>query len=191
MPINLREYLFSSGTSLVLHGVETLTDTDFAQLRDFSDEQRQSITVVVLSNTHISGECFRHLALLGNLKALYCGGTQVEDNAPFDLLSKTIEIINLDRTDIGDRCILRLTKLTRLRSLSLRETRVTDSGLHLLSAMPSLREYCLDGTSTSDYAKQRLDNTIQSDAITFAKALYILQYAIRLGAGKLIRFAPY
>lgn len=95
MPINLREYLFSSGTSLVLHGVETLTDTDFAQLRDFSDEQRQSITVVVLSNTHISGECFRHLALLGNLKALYCGGTQVEDNrnGPGFLDSRISEIL--------------------------------------------------------------------------------------------------
>jgi Leucine-rich repeat (LRR) protein len=188
MHINLKEHLFNSGTSLVLHGAKNLADTDFAQLLDWSVEQRQAITVVVLSNTHITGECFRHLVLLPNLIALYAGGTQVKDDAPFDLLSKTIEILNLDRTEVGDKCISRLRNLPRLRLFSLRQTDITDNALHLLGAMPSLCEYYLNGTSVSDYAKQRLDNAIKLDSITFATALYFFSCTIRNGAEKLIKF---
>jgi len=191
MRINLKEYLFNRGTSLVLHGQKDLADTDFAQLRDFSDRQRQSITVVVLSNTHITGECFRYLKLLPNVTALYGGGTQIKDEAPFDLLSKNLKILNLERTQISDACILKLTKLTRLRSLSLRQTDITDSGLHLLSAMPNLREYYLDGSKVSTYAKQRLDNAVELDSITFAAALYLMWCAIQIGAGRLVRVTPY
>jgi len=191
MDIDLKEHLFTCGTSLVLHRQKNLADTDFAQLRGFSDKQRQSITVCVLSNTHITGACFPHLALLPNLKALYCSGTQVKDDAPFDLLSKTIEIINLDRTEIGDRCILTLTKLKRLKLLSLRETGVTDSGLHLLGSLPSFREYYVDGTIVSASAKRRLGNAIELDAITFTAALHFFLCAIQFGAGNLIRFTPY
>ena len=191
MDINLKDHLFTCGTSLVLHGKKDLTDNDFAQLRDFSDKQRQSITVVALSNTRITGACFPHLALLPNLKALYCGSTQVKDDAPFDLLSKKIETINLDRTEISDRCILNLTKLTRLTLLSLRETGLTDNGLYLLGALPSLREYYLDGTIVSAFARQRLGSAIELDSITFSKALSFFPYAMQTGTGKLNRFIPY
>ncbi len=143
MSIELKDYLFKSGATLVLHGVRELVDADLAQLRDFSERQRAAITSVVISNTCITGECFQHLALLPNLIALYGGGTRVKDDAPFDLLSRTIEILNLDRTEISERCILKLRNLPRLRLLSLRQTGITDNGLHLMGAMPSLREYYL------------------------------------------------
>ena len=188
MRINLKDHLFTCGTSLVLHGKKDLTDNDFGQLRDFSDKQRASIKAVVLSNTHISGACFPHLALLPNLEALYCGGTQVTDDAPFYLLTKSIETINLDRTKISDGCISNLTKLKRLRLLSLRETRITDSGLHRLGALPSLREYYLNDTIVSAFAKQRLGNAIKLKDLTFATAPYLLLCFMQFGAGKIGRF---
>jgi Leucine-rich repeat (LRR) protein len=186
MPINLKEYLVNSGTSLVLHEIEILADTDLAQLLDLSDQERQAISAVVLSNTHITGECFQYLALLPNLKALYGGGTRVKDDAPFDLLSKTIEILNLDRTEVSDRCILKLRNLPRLRLLSLRQTAITDNGIPLLRAMPSLCEYYLNGTIVSDYAKQRLDNAIKLDSITFAKALYFGYVCVKCWYSRLL-----
>jgi len=191
MSIELKDYLFDSGAALVLHGERELVDADLAQLRDFSQKQKTAITTVILSNTHITGECFQHLALLPNLIALYCGETRVKDDAPFDLLSKTIEILNLDRTEVSDRCILRLRNLPRLRLLSLRQTGITDNGLHLLATMPGLREYYLNGTTVSDYAQRRLDNAIKLSSTTFAKALYISLCTIQIGAGKFIRFTPY
>jgi hypothetical protein len=185
MSIEVKDYLSNSGAALVLHGERELVDADLAQLRDFSEKQRAAITVVVLSNTHITGECFQHLALFPNLIALYGGGTQIEDDAPFDLLSKTIEILNLDRTEVGDRFILKLRNLPRLRLLSLRQTGITDNGLHLLRALPSLREYYLNGTIVSDYAKQRLDNAIKLNSITFATALDFFRCTFQIGARKL------
>ncbi|MEN8133672.1 MAG: hypothetical protein ABFS45_26635 [Pseudomonadota bacterium] len=172
MSIELKDYLLNSGAALVLHGERELVDADLAQLRDFSQKQRAAITTVILSNTHITGECFQHLALLPNLIALYCGGTRIKDDAPFDLLSKTIEILNLDRTEVSDRCILKLRNLPRLRLLSLRQTGITDNGLHLLATMPGLREYYLNGTIVSDYAQRRLDNVIKFGSISFATTLY-------------------
>ena len=189
--IELKDCLRTSGASLVLHGERDLVDADLAQLRDFSEKQRAAITTVVLSNTHITGECFQHLALLPNLIVLYGCGTQIKDDAPFNLLSRTIEILNLDRTEVGDRCILQLMNLPRLRLLSLRRTGITDRGLHLLGAMPSLSEYYLNGTIVSDYAKQRLDNVINLDAITFAMACYFFLCTIQIRARKLVRFSPY
>ena len=106
-------------------------------------------------------------------------------------LRTTIEVLNLDRTEVGDRCILQLMNLPRLRLLSLRQTGITDSGLHLLGAMLSLREYYVNGTIVSDYAKQRLDNVINLDAITFAMACYFFLCTIQIRARKLVRFSPY
>ncbi|MEN8133281.1 MAG: hypothetical protein ABFS45_24510 [Pseudomonadota bacterium] len=187
MSIELKDYLFNSGAALVLHGERELVDADLAQLRNFSQKQRAAITSVVLSNTHITGACFQHLVLLPNLTALYGGGTRVKDDAPFDLLSRTIEILNLDRTEVSDRCILKLMNLPRLRLLSLRQTGITDNGLHLMAAMPDLREYYLSGAIVSDYAQRRLDSTIKLDSITFATALHFFLCTIQIGVGKFIR----
>ena len=76
MSIELKDCLLNSGAALVLHGERDLIDADLAQLRGLSEKQRAAITAVVLSNTHITGECFQHLALLPNLIALYGGGTR-------------------------------------------------------------------------------------------------------------------
>jgi len=190
MSIELRDYVSNSGTALVLHGERELVNADLGQLRDFWEKQRAAITTVVLSDTHITSECFRHLTLLPNLIALYAGGTQVKEHAPFGMLPKTIEILNFDRTDVGDRHILKLRNLPCLRLLSLRQTLITDNGLHLLGAIPSLREYYLDGAIVSDYAKQRLENAIKLDSLSFAKALDFFLSAFQIGARQLIRLTP-
>jgi hypothetical protein len=122
MSIELKSCLFDSGTALVLHGKRELVDADLAQLRDLSAERRAAITSVVVSGTDITGECFRYLAVLPNLKALYANKTRVDDDAPFECLPKTIEIVNLDDTDIGDACVSKLRTAPNLYSVRLRNT---------------------------------------------------------------------
>ena len=112
----LKNCLYASGAALVLHGKRDLLDSDLAQLRNLSEQQRAAITSVVVSDTGITGECFRYLAALPNLKALYANRTQVDDEAPFERLPKTLEVVNLDHTEVGDLCVAKLRMAPNLNS---------------------------------------------------------------------------
>jgi hypothetical protein len=146
MCIELTDNLLNSGTCLVLHGERELTDADLAQLRDFSEKQRAAITTVVLSNTDITGECFRYLVLLPNLKALYANETRVNDDAPFECLPRSIEVVTLDHTEVGDVCVSKLKMAPNLYSVRLCKTGITNRGANLLATMSSLRDCQVDGS---------------------------------------------
>ena len=186
MSIELNDYLFDSGAALVLHGEKELVDADLAQLHDFSEKQRASITSVVLSNTDITGACFRYLAFLRNLKALYVNKTRINDNAPLEYLPKTMEIINLDHTEVGDACVSKLRMVPSLYSVRLRKTGVTDCGVNILATMPRLRECHVDGMAVSEYARRRLDNAMVLRAVTFNRLVYFLLHSIQLEARQFI-----
>ena len=187
MPIDLKDYLFSSGTALVLHGEKELRNADLAQLLGFNNEQRAAITVVVLSKTDITGACFPYLALLPNLWELYVNRTLITDNAPFELFLKTLEVANLDNTEAGDVSVSKLKRAPNLRVLSLRHTRVTEHAIRHLDNLRNLREYYLEGTAVSEYAKQRLDRARELGTMNVATVLDWFLYSIQVGAQKLAR----
>ncbi len=153
MTFELKDYLLNSGAALVLNGEKELADADLAQLGDFSQKQRAAITSVVLSNTDITGECFRYLAFLPNLKALYVYKTRVNDDAPIECLPKTMETINLDHTEVGDVCVSKLKILPNLHTVRLRKTGVTKRGVNILAIVTNLRECHFDGTAVSEHAR--------------------------------------
>jgi hypothetical protein len=184
MCIELTDNLLNSGTCLVLHGERELTDADLAQLRDFSEKQRAAITTVVLSNTDITGECFRYLVLLPNLKALYANETRVNDDAPFECLPRSIEVVNLDHTEVGDVCVSKLKMAPNLYSVRLCKTGITNRGANLLATMSSLRDCQVDGITLSEHTRQRLVNAIALHAITFNKAAFFLLYSLQRVASK-------
>jgi hypothetical protein len=186
MCIELTDNLLNSGTCLVLHGERELIDADLAQLRDFSEKQRAVITTVVLSNTDITGECFRYLALLPNLKALYANQTKVNDDAPFECLPRTIEVVNLNHTKVGDVCVSKLTMAPNLYSVSLCKTGITNRGGILLATMPNLHDCQVDGVALSEHTRQRLVNVIALRAVTFNKVMCFLLYSLQLEASKLM-----
>jgi hypothetical protein len=157
-PFDLEAYLFNSGTALILHGQSSVVDRDLGRLRDLPRKQRTTITSVVLSNTEITGECFAHLAHLPNLKALYASNTRVDDEAPIERLPKTVAVINLDHTRVGDRIISRLRRMPRLREVYLRNTGVTARGVELLGLMTNLHECRVGGTDLTQYPRGRLGN---------------------------------
>jgi len=151
MSIELKDCLYNSSAALVLHEEKELVDADLAQLLEFSEQQRAVITSVVLSSTAITGDCFRYLAYLPNLKALYANKTRINDNAPLEYLPKTVEILNLDHTDVGDMCVSKLRILPNLHNVRLRKTGITNRGINILATVTSLRECYFDGTAVNEH----------------------------------------
>ena len=186
MPIQLEKCLFSSGAALVLHGKKELADADLAQLRNLSDHQRAAITSVVVSDTGITGECFRYLAVLPNLKALYANKTQVDDKAPFEHLPKTLEVLNLDHTEVGDLCASKLRMAPNLFSIRLRNTKITREGVEMLASTNRLCDCEIDGTDVSEYTRQRLLNAIVLREASCYAAFYFLWRCTQLVAVKLM-----
>jgi hypothetical protein len=190
MSIELRKHLFNRGAALVLHGEPGLADADLSPLLDFSIEEREALTVVVLSNTDLTGRCLRYLTCLPNLREIYLNGTGLPDEAPLDLIGSGVEVLNLDDTRIGDSGIAKLGAASGLRLVSLRNTRITDRGAHMLGNLPGLREYHLSGTKVSDFAIRRLDNALElagtSAAFVFRSAFHqmnlLLHRALRRAA---------
>jgi len=123
---------------------------------------------VVVSDTAITGECFRYLACLPNLKALYANKTQIGDDAPLECLPTSIETINLDDTRVGDVAISKLRAAPNLRSVRLRNTNITSRGVDILASMSHLRDCHVDGAEVSEHTRQRLNNAMVLGAVTFA-----------------------
>jgi hypothetical protein len=190
MSIELRNCLFSQGAALVLHGEPGLTDADISSLRDFTFAERQQLSIVVLSNTGVTGDCLRSLACLPNLREIYLNGTGIGDDAPLDLIAGGIQVVNLDDTRIGDTGAAKLREASALRLVSLRNTKVTDHSAHMLSRLPQLREYYLSGTLVSDYALRRLDNALELTNASAAFACRSALYRLNLLLHRALRYAP-
>lgn len=184
---DLNNCLFASGAALVLHGKGDLVDSDLAQLYSLSERQRAAIATVVVSDTAITGECFRYLAALPNLKALYANKTGVDDKAPFECLPKTLEIVNLDHTDVGDAGISKLTMAPNLYSIRLRNTKISHRGVYMLASMANLRDCDIDGAAVCEHTRQRLLNVIVLRKLTCYVAFGSLLCCIQLAARKLIQ----
>jgi hypothetical protein len=186
VPSDLKNCLYASGAALVLHGNRDLVDCDLAQLRNLSEQQRAAITVVVVSDTGITGACFRHLAALPNLRALYANKTRIDDEAPFERLPKTLGVVNLDHTEVGDRCVSKLKTAPSLYSIRLRNTNITPLGVDMLASMPGLRDCEIHGTDVNEHTRQRLLNAIVLREVTCYAAFDVLLRYSQLAAAKLL-----
>jgi hypothetical protein len=104
---------------VVFNGNKSLTDADLGQLLNFDNEQRRKIRFVVLSHTNITAECIKGLAVLPNLIGLFLRGACIADDAPFELLPKTVEIVNLDDSRAADLTVSKLSQLPQLSAAEL------------------------------------------------------------------------
>jgi len=185
MAIELKDYLLNCGAALVLHGKRHLTDADLAVLCDLSDAEKAAITSVVVSGTAITGECFRYLTCLPNLKALYANKTQIADDAPLEYLPASIETINLDGTQVGDMAVSKLRMAPNLHSIRLRKTHITSRSVDVLAGMPRLRDCHVDGADVSEHTRQRLNNAIVLSTVTFAGVVVFVLQRILYGLSRL------
>jgi len=186
MSIAIKNYLFNSGSALVLHGERHLCRNDLEQLHDLPYESRARIKAAVLSGTFFDDACLSYLATLPDLKQLYLGGTRLTDNAALDQCAiPSLQVVNLDDTLVGDAAVARLKWARKLRIVSLRNTRVTDRGLQHIAALPNLQEYYLDGTQVTELGKRRLANTMYR--VTAGTCCRWLLYSMQLRTSQVVR----
>ena len=92
-----------------------------------------------------------HLKGLHGVEYVRARGSGVtEVSLPQFMQLKSLWLLDLDSTLIGDSGLGALAKVTSLRMLSLRKTLVTAEGLKPLAKLPKLRYLALTGTSVGD-----------------------------------------
>jgi hypothetical protein len=186
MSIEIKDYLFNSGTALVLHGERCLTDNELKKLNNLSDEDRGKVRVAVLSRTSLSDDGLCALAALPSLKEIYLGGTRLTEDAPVALCATpSLEVINLDDTLVGDAAVDQLKRARKLRILSLRNTCLTDRGLQTITELRTLQECYLEGTQVTELGKRRLANAMYQ--VTPAVCYRWVMSSMRTGTRPLVR----
>lgn len=66
-----------------------------------------------------------------------------------------IVVLQMANPDVTDATLIQLAKLSKLRTLDLRDTQVTDAGLVTLATMPTLEELYLGRTKITDAGFQQ------------------------------------
>lgn len=98
----------------------------------------------------LSNESLRHFRSLAQLRMLDVSRTRISDGGiqPLAFL-KRLEVLALPE-GITDRAADRLKKLHHLRELNLDQARVTDAGMAVLSAIPTLENLDVSSTRVTD-----------------------------------------
>ncbi|MFO0898824.1 MAG: hypothetical protein U0836_15480 [Pirellulales bacterium] len=118
-------------------------------------------------------------------------GSYTPRNLPAAELDRAMELLtrlprlrdlSLDGLNVTDKHLAPLTRLPDLIHLDLQSTRITDRGLAILDQMPALLYASLGGTEISDAAIERLPNQ--------AKARYWLELKVSTEGGQLMGISP-
>ncbi|MBA4016512.1 MAG: hypothetical protein C0483_04935 [Pirellula sp.] len=147
------------GPGLVhLAGLTQLRDLIFAD-RSVDDSVAQTIGMLPqlehfeLVRTQVSN--FSFLRSLPNVTNLNFGGSPVRDLAGFETLSK-LKTLALGRTEISDEDVPALQNLISLETLNLSETNVTDASVPYLEKLTSLKMLNLKDTYVTGAGAARL-----------------------------------
>lgn len=148
---------------------QSIGDDELANLKNLSELKSLS-----LARTRITGTGFVHLRGLPELVELNVGGTQVTDDslkelgslpklATFlayatsigdegaaQLLGSKLTTLALGRSRLTDHGLESLSQISSLTSLDVSHTGVTDRGLALIARLPNLRSLNLDNTQVTD-----------------------------------------
>ncbi|MBS0260614.1 MAG: DUF1080 domain-containing protein, partial [Planctomycetes bacterium] len=94
-----------------------------------------------LMNIAITGSGLVHLRELPQLQILYCGGSQIRDDALEAVATwPALTTLHLENTPLTDAGLDRLAQCARLKSLDIRRTQVTNTGIaRLQQALPNVR----------------------------------------------------
>ncbi len=176
MNVSLNSHLYGSGTALLLNDNRDVADADLEQLVGFDHELRCKIRTVMLSRTNVTGSGIKHLSALPNLTSLFLNGSSITDAAPLGDLPRSLEVLDLDDTDVGDQGVSKLCSLPKLRILRLRRTEATDRTVLELLMAENLREVWLDDTATSWAARRRLESNMALSAAAHAPIMPYVRY---------------
>jgi len=121
-------------------------DTDFENIKAFSDLQR-----LMLTSTKITDASLAHFKELRTLRILALNDTGITDAGLVHLEGLTnLESLGLIGTKVTDEGISHLTGLANLHTLRLHQTHVTDRGLVPLGTMTDLFYLSLGNSKITD-----------------------------------------
>lgn len=124
-------------------------DAELALIRD-----QGMVHGITVSKSSVTDAGLRHLAKFRFLSSFKADSTKLSDAsiAPLIAANARLEILYLDRTEIGDATIEAAIKHPKLRALSLVETKISRDATAKLKGMPHLDWLLLSGTSVDDAA---------------------------------------
>lgn len=126
-----------------------------------------------LSETGITDETLAVLASLPKLRQLSLNKTDVTDagaSAMLREMRRPLERLEANDTGVGDDSLRELAlRHSRLVSLSLSSTRVTDAGLADLSKLENLKSLALQRTDVTDAGIRRLQNCRRLDTLSLCE----------------------
>jgi Leucine-rich repeat (LRR) protein len=169
----LPEPLFPFGLSILLSDKEITMLSRFHHLRHlWLYEGDQPLTgyglafLVKLSqlrglslvSRRIADQDLQVLFNLETLKVLDLSETQIQGLNLSLAHWKGLEILNMQKTPLGDRGMKELSRYRSLRWLSIGSTEITDEGLKFLSRLSELRTLCLDDTRITDIGLKYLSS---------------------------------
>lgn len=133
------------------------------------------LEILMLFDAHVPNEALRHVAGLKSLKELgLSGNNQFGDEGLAYLAdSKSLEILDLESTEVTDAGLLQLAKLASLRELRVDGPKIRGPGLAHLAKLPSLNRLVLRGSSP--YNKRATDNTFSNEALTYLENIKSLK----------------
>lgn len=122
----------------------------------------QQLECLYLGHADVDSESLASLAQLTNLKTLYLSSVHSGDRSLGQPMLSRLPVLpglrelHLGYSYCGDDDLDYLTRLPKLKTLSLLSTDVTAAGLAKLAALPSLEELRLDGDALSPAGLQKL-----------------------------------
>ncbi len=109
-----------------------------------------------LDGAKITDVGLKQLQELTNLESLALIDTDVTDAGLEHLTSKSVKLLWLRNTHVGDRAMEHIGKITALEVLFLDDTRITDAGLKSLQRLKNLKTLTLGNTNVTDAGLQYL-----------------------------------
>jgi len=93
---------------------------------------------------------FSYLAKIKGLTLIWADGASINDDALLSLKESKIKSVGLYGTDITDKGLLYLSRVKSIEDIDLRDTHITDDGVRYLADLPNLKSVRFWGTKVTN-----------------------------------------
>jgi Leucine Rich repeat len=122
-----------------------ITGTGFVHLRGLPE-----LAELIVDRTQVTDDSLKELGSLPKLATFRAYATAIGDEGAAQLLGSKLTTLALGTSRLTDRGLESLAQINSLTSLDVRETAVTDRGLAYIARLPDLRILNLDNNQVTD-----------------------------------------
>jgi len=128
-----------------------ITGRGFVHLRGLPE-----LVDLIVDGTQVTDDSLKELGSLPRLTTFRAYATAIGDEGAAQLLGSKLTTLALGRSRLTDRGLESLAQISSLTSLDVSQTAVTDRGLALIARLPNLRILNLDNTQVTDAGMSEL-----------------------------------